>query len=88
MNLERTLEIYHLILNEYEKLGKDSILVIDYTGFARDYSLCRLLEWYVSYENGQSKYNFDNRYFNYYKLIEMLNNGNTDYIDSHISAKT
>ena len=87
MNLDRTLEIYHLILDEYTKLKEEGILVVDYTGFARDYSLYRLLEWYISFNDGQSKYNFENRYFNHLKLIEMLVKNKIDFIDNHISSE-
>ena len=85
MDSERTLEIYNLILNEYAKLNEDGILVIDYTGYARDNRLYHLLDWYISYETGQSKFNFDNRYFDYQKLIGMISNSGIDYIDNHIS---
>lgn len=50
MDLERTLEIYDFILNEYKKLSEDGILVLDYTGYARDYRLYHLLDWYISYK--------------------------------------
>ncbi len=85
MALERTLEVYNMILYQYTKLGEDDILVIDYTGYVRDYRLYHLLDWYISYKNGQSKLNFDNRYFNYYKLIELLGNSRISYINNHIS---
>lgn len=88
MNLDKTLEIYHIILGEYTKLNDESILVVDYTGFARDYSLYKILEWYISFNNSQSKYSFDNRYFNHNRLIEMLTNSNIDFIDNHISSET
>jgi hypothetical protein len=88
MDLERTLEIYDFILNEYKKLSEDGILVLDYTGYARDYRLYHLLDWYISYKNGQSKLNFDNRYFDYQKLIELLDNSGMDYINNHISTET
>lgn len=88
MDLERTLEIYDFILNEYTKLNEDGILVIDYTGYVRDYRLYHLLDWYISYENNQSKLNFDNRYFDYQKLIELLSNSGIDYINNHISTET
>ena len=88
MNLDKTLEIYHMILGEYTKLNDEGILVIDYTGFARDYSLYKILEWYISFNNSQSKYSFDNRYFNHNRLIEMLTNSNIDFIDNHISSET
>ena len=88
MDSERTLEIYNLILNEYAKLNEDGILVIDYTDYARDNRLYHLLDWYISYETGQSKFNFDNRYFDYQKLIGMISNSGIDYIDNHISMET
>ena len=88
MDLERTMEIYNFILNEYSKLSEDGILVIDYTGYARDYRLYHLLDWYVSYESSLGKLNFDNRYFDYQKLIELLNTGGISYINNHISPKT
>lgn len=88
MNLDKTLEIYYMILGEYTKLNDEGILVIDYTGFARDYSLYKILEWYISFNNSQSKYIFDNRYFNHDRLIEMLTNSNIDFIDNHISSQT
>ena len=87
MDLERTLEIYDFILDEYAKLGEDGILIMDYTAYARDNRLYHLLDWYISYESSQSKFNFDNRYFDYYKLIEMLKNSGIDYIDNHISTE-
>lgn len=87
MYLDKTIEVYNMILEEYSRLGDEGILVIDYTGYARDYSLYHLLAWYVSYENSQSKYNFDNRYFNYHTLMELLINSNIDYIDEHISTE-
>ena len=88
MDLEKTLEIYDFILNEYKKLSEDGILVIDYTGYARDCRLYHLLDWYISYESSQSKLNFDNRYFDYQKLVELLGNSGIDYINNHISIET
>jgi len=87
--LDKTAEILNMILEEYKKLNEDDILVIDYTGSPRTH-LYHILEWYISYESGQSKLHFaqiDERIFDYYKLIEQLNNNAIEYINYHISIE-
>ncbi len=86
-NLDKTLEIRDMILEEYYRLDKDSFLVIDYTGSMRYPNLYHILEWYISCENRRRKMNFDNRHFNYYKLIEELNKNAIEYINYHISME-
>lgn len=84
-DLDKTIEVSDMILEEYNRLNKDDILVIEYNGKT---NLYHILEWYISYEHGRSKIHFDNRHFNYYRLIEMLNNNAIEYINHHISYET
>ncbi len=84
-DLDKTIEVSDMILEEYNRLNKDGILVIEYTGSMRNPNLYHILVWYISYENGRSKMHFDNRHFNYCRLIEILNNNAIEYIDHHIS---
>ncbi len=84
-DLDKTIEVSNMIIEEYNRLNKDDILVIEYNGKT---NLYHILVWYISYEHGRSKMHFDNRYFNYYRLIEMLNNNAIEYINHHISYET
>lgn len=86
--LNKTKEIYSMILEEYEKLNEEGILVIEYTGFVRDLKLYHLFGWYINYGNTNSKYHHDTRYFIYDELIELLKNNGIDFVDNHISTET
>lgn len=86
--LDKTEEIYEMIVKEYEKLDEEGILVIEYTGFVRDFKLYHLFGWYIDYGNQNSKYHHDNRYFVYDELIKLLKNSKIDFIDNHISTET
>jgi len=88
MVLDKTPQIYEFILRQYTYLTDDGILVMDYTGYARNLKMYKLLEWYISYSHNNSKINFSEEYFNYKLLIQLLKGSEIDFVDEHIDTKT
>ena len=88
LNLDKTQEFFEFIKETYKNLNIDELLVVDYTGNTREQYFYHLVDWYYNDSQKVKKdFHYSQDYFNYEKLITLLNDNNIDYYNIHIKTE-